>query len=89
MRQKWEEKSYIYIYICVCMCVCMYVYRRGKGQKQRYSNATWHANMQFSSDARGKPMKDVHMHKHEGVSGLIRISQCLRTEERSSGKKVK
>ncbi len=43
----------------MCMCVCIYV-REEKGQKQRDSNATWHANMQFSSDARGKPMEDVH-----------------------------
>lgn len=60
-----------------------------KQQKQRENNATWHASMQSNSDARGKPMEDVHMHKHEGASGLIRISQCLRTGERNSRKEVR
>lgn len=35
------------------------------------------------------PMEDVHMHKHEGASGLIRISQRLRTGERSNRKEVR
>lgn len=34
-------------------------------------------------------MEDVHMHKHEGASGLIRISERLRTGERSNRKEVR